>query len=180
MARKTTAQLIAEIAALFPDNTTGLITPASLRTSLTNICDSFTDAYGAMQGLPGVVQALTATVAKLVVFDTVLRTSAEVTPSATNDNVTVSALADYAFEFTCTVAGANNEVVRLVMRVDGVETPWTFQTTLSVSNTAEMSFSGIIVAIPAGGVVDVGVSSTSGNQSPTFSQNVLIMHDIQQ
>jgi hypothetical protein len=180
MARKTTAQLLAEIVALFPDNTTGFITPLALRTSLTNICESFTDAYGALQGLPTVGQALTATVAKLAAFDTILITTPEVTPSAVNDNMVLGATAGYAFEFTTSLNGPNNTVVRFVARKNGIETVWTFQATLTGGgNTAEVSFSGFINAV-ATDVIDIAVSSLTGNATVNFAQNSFVVHDVQQ
>ena len=180
MARKTTAQLLAEIAALFPDNTTALITPAAVRTSLQNICESFTDAYGALQGLPVVPLALTASVIKLAVFDAVLTTTPEVTPSAANDNFVVGAAAGYYFDFTTTVTGTNNQVLRFVARKNAIETVWTYQATITGGgNTAEISFSGFIQAV-ATDVIDMAVSSLSGNTTPNFSQSYFVMHDVQQ
>lgn len=52
MARKTIVELLAEIGTLFPDNTSGAITPAKLRQFLNDFVDTMTPAYGALS-IPG-------------------------------------------------------------------------------------------------------------------------------
>lgn len=180
MARKTTAALLAELLVLFPDNNTELITPAALRTSLTNIIESFTDAYGIMTGLGDVILALTATNVRFGAFSVVDRQSPEVTPSAAVDTVTVNYTGYYEFDFTTTCTGPNNAVTRYVLRVNGIESIWATQMVNSGTGfTSEINLVGLL-NLNAGDVLDVGVSSPSGSQNPTFSNSSIIVHDIQQ
>ena len=57
MARKTMVELLAEISANFPNNTTQLISPAKLREFCTDFVDSVTVSYGILSS-PSLVQVV--------------------------------------------------------------------------------------------------------------------------
>jgi hypothetical protein len=147
---------------------------------LTNIVESFTDAYGIMTRTPTTALALTAAVVPFTVFDTVNKSTPEVTPSAASDTVGLNVTADFQFDFTTSVSGPNNATTRFVIRVNGVETIWVAQATnVGVGNTSEVSMSGLITA-NAGSSLDIGVSSLTGNQTANFINTSLIVNDVQQ
>lgn len=181
MTRKTTTQLLAEIQALFPDNNTGLISPNDLRTSLTNICDSFTPAFGALRGVPAVVANLTTTPAKLLLFDELVATSPGVVEAnVANDEIVAVVASIMQFSVTASLSGTNNADVQIELRRNGTPTLWlALQTTTGAANRVEMSLSGYISA-NAGDVFTVYGSVLTGTSSTTFYNNALIMETVQQ
>lgn len=65
MTRKTLSQCAVDAAALFPDNSTGLISPADLRSVVQDLLDSLNPAAAMAYGAPNTATAMTATPARL-------------------------------------------------------------------------------------------------------------------
>lgn len=180
MARKTTAELLAEIAALLPDNTTELITPADVRTCLNNICESFTPAFGVIRGVPGVPVTLTTTPAKLAIFDEVVATSPELVAEPANDRIVAAKAGYYLFNFTSSIAGSNNSDVQIELRRNGSPTLWyALQTTTGAANRAEITLQGYTQAVADGDVFEIYANVLTGTDDATFSANQLLLETIQ-
>jgi len=181
MAIKTTAQLIAEIAALFPDNNTELITPAAVRLSLGNIVDSMTPSFGALRGVTPVVAALTTVPVQLNIFDTVIvSTPGQLVASAVADNIITVVGNIVQFSFTISMAGANNSDVQVELRRNGVATGWlALQTTLGAANRVVMTLAGYTVA-GSGDIYTLWGSVLAGADNVTMSASAFIMQRVQQ
>lgn len=180
MARKTTAELLAEIAALLPDNTTELISPADVRTCLNDICESFTPAFGVLRGVPGVVVNLTTTPQKLAIFDEAIATSPELVADPALDQITATKAGYFTFSFTASLSGGNNSDVQVELRRNGTPTLWlALQTTTGAANRVEISLAGYTQAVADGDIFTVYGSVLSGTDACTFSGNQLLLETIQ-
>ena len=88
MTRKTIAELTAEIATLFADNTSGAITPADLREFCTDFVDTMTPAYGVLS-IPGPLGATVGLTDQLMVWSsTYIAQSPEYTTDPATGKIT--------------------------------------------------------------------------------------------
>ena len=180
MPRKTTAELLAQIATLLPDNTTELISPADVRACLNDICDSFTPAFGVLRGVAGVVVNLTATPQKLPIFAEVVATSPELVADLANSRITATKAGVFTFSFTASLAGANNSDVQVELRRNGTPTLWiALQMTTGTANRVEISLAGYTQALADGDYFEVYGNVLTGTDSCTFSGNQLLLETIQ-
>lgn len=136
MARKTMVQLLAEIVAAFPDNNAGAITPAALRSFLTDFVDSISPAYGAFSTTAGAVIPLTNTPSRLPFQAVVVAQLPEFTLSAPaqgqitrNDGEATNTIT-----FQIDFAAANNSVVTFRVYKNGVGTSYTAVRTSTGAN----------------------------------------------
>lgn len=177
--RKTSDALRAEVLANFPDNTTGLITPAAVRQMFEDIIDSFTQAWGILQGSPGVATALTTTPTKLSIFDTVFATSPELAADATTDSITATLGGYFSFNVTVSMAGDNNADIELALYRDGAPTIWvSLTTTTGAANRAELTLEGFTQGNP-GSVFELYARTLTGTANVTFSLNQFLMSTVQ-
>ena len=126
MPRKSGTQILADINSVIVDNVTGLITPAAMRTLLTNFCESVI-AYGKIvaRTTAGSVTATASGVA--FPFTTEVGSNPYFTATLPNGVITVSDPTTPQFmRFSFVVQGTlpNNADVRFVVKKNNVDTPW--------------------------------------------------------
>lgn len=125
MARKSINELIAQVAADFPDNVTGLITPAKLRQFFNDFLATMSPAYGYLSLVGPVSQTVGTAWVLLGVFDTAFDSdSSQTTASATTDTISRAERGTSNFEFNIDFACANNVSVDFALYKDGAPTPW--------------------------------------------------------
>jgi hypothetical protein len=148
MARKSMVELLAELTTQFPDNTTGLITPATVRNYFTNLINAIRPAYALLDRSAGVTQALTVAPAPLV-FTTSDVTSAlgEYTANAAVGRITHLIPGTVRFTFTADLLPPANQTrtVTFTLYKGGVATPWRQSITTTASGVTEsISFMAIL------------------------------------
>ena len=125
MARKSIAELAAQATADFPDNVTGLITPAKLRQFCLDFLAAIAPAYGYLTVLGPVSQTIGTAWVLLGVFDTAYDSDpSQTTSNATSDTITRAERGASQFEFNIDFACANNVSVDFALYKDGAITPW--------------------------------------------------------
>ena len=137
MARRSLAELNAEAQTSFADNNTGAITPALLRTFVTDFVDTMAPAYGAIQINTPQIKSLT-TVDQLLDGYTDYNSTAGTFLNAPATGEVTQVLngrpgCSTRFTFSCDVQGGNNADVTFTVYVNG--SPTTFAVTASTSGT---------------------------------------------
>jgi len=129
MPRKSFVELTNELLTSFPDNTTGLITPAGLRAYLTNFLDAIRPAYG-------IISRETANVQSLGLLDTPLifevgsvSTVPDYTVTPASGTVTRLAAGTTRLTFTSTIDAAVGRIITVTLYKNGVATPWRISAT---------------------------------------------------
>jgi hypothetical protein len=153
MARKSIVELIAEANANFPDNTTGLITPAKLRTFVVDFLNAVSPAYGYLQ-LVGPASQTFNLASSLMVFTTATDSDPSQTTSAVPaSTVTRAEVGVATIVFTTNVACATNRFIKFTLFKNGVATPWSVTATGGgAANPVAVSMSAVDPA-PAPGAV---------------------------
>ena len=125
MARKTIAELIAEIGTLFADNTSGAITPAKLRSFLTDFVDTMTPAYGAI-AITGPLAATVGVADQLMVWQSsYIAQNPEFTTDAATGKVTRNqTVVSNRIAINVDVELAANRELTATLYKNGVATTW--------------------------------------------------------
>jgi hypothetical protein len=177
MARKTIAQLLADVNAEFPDNTTGAITPAIIRSFFDALIESFAPAYAYLtretpQSL-GVVGAVPVVIGNLngPGFAQLPEWTRDMLMGSITSPGTDPAAAVLAVQATLEFAA--NDAVELEIFVNGSPSGYMKQATAGegagAANPVSVSFGGL-VAVPAGPTqYDVRIRSLVGNVSPVVN-----------
>jgi hypothetical protein len=155
-------ELLAQADATIEDNTTGAITPADVRNMFKDFLDTIAPAYGAIS-LPTASKALSPTPSAITPFTSVVQQTANVyLASAANGNVRrlintagIAGATDFVV-ISGTIAGGNNNTVRLTLYKNGAPTPYT----TSVTCTGAGDFQGFNLA---------GITYTDGAQDATYA-----------
>lgn len=171
MTRKFLVPLRTEIATLIPDNTTGLVSPADVRTMLTDVLDSAinSDAWYAS----GTLSAAFPITAVGAIPPAPSPQSGNEAPTlvVVNPGTRVFTVGAPGVGFSllvtcnCTVGAANNTDMSLEMFVNGIASIFSAEITgTGVGNPATMSFVGYIAHAVAG-TIDMRLKSLTGNVS---------------
>ena len=125
MARKTIVELLAEINALFADNTSGAITPAKLRQFQTDFVDTMTPAYGALS-IPGPLAATVGIVDQLMVWSAtyVAQAPEYTTDPATGKITRAQTITSNRISVNIDVDLAANRELTATLYKNGVPTVW--------------------------------------------------------
>jgi len=158
MTIKSIAELLLQADTTLEDNTSGNITPSDLRAMIKDFLDTVSPAYGAIQMSTGTF-ALSAAATVLSPFSSVLQATADYYQSSAA-NGTVKRLINTAglagatdfLIVTGTVAGPNNNNVRLELYKNGVATGYV----TSVTCTGAGDYQGFNIA---------GITYTGGNDA---------------
>ena len=131
MARKSFVQLQQDLLTAFPDNITGLITPAILRGFLDSFLQAIRPAYGLVSRPNATAQVVTSTDAPLV-FDSgyVSDVPDFVATPATGTLQRVDA-GTTRMTLNATMEGANGRLVSMTLYKNGVPTAWKASVTLA-------------------------------------------------
>jgi hypothetical protein len=176
MARKSFQELLAELSVDFPDNTTGLITPAKVRTYFTNLLNATIPAYAILDRRTGATQAITTTDAPLVFTSAdIAKANGEMTADAAVGRISRIDKGTTRFDFTADLLEATNATRTLTFTLyrGAVPTVWAQSVTLtSNAQTESLTFS-LIVTDPSATDYSMRVRS-SANETVTFSNMALV------
>lgn len=181
MTIRSILELLAEADANLPDNTTGQISPADVRTLIKDFLDTVSPAYGVISATSS-VEALTATPAVISPFTAILAaTAGYFTANLTNGSVTrpLNGIAGASVRLTANgdVAGANNTAVTVTLYKNGAATP--FKTTVATrgaANPVSFNIAGLTYN-DTDAVYDLR-AATDTNGSYTFSNVLLLCEDV--
>jgi hypothetical protein len=144
MARKSFIQLSADLLVDFPDNITGLITPAIVRAYFQKVFDAIRPAYGLLSRTTPNAQTLQLTDAP-VVFETgyVSDVPDYTTTPATGVLQRLEA-GTTTINLNCSVEGTAGRIVTITLYKNGVATPWKGSATLGgVGKPVEIAFTAL-------------------------------------
>jgi hypothetical protein len=175
MARKTIAELLAEVQANFPDNNTGAITPAIIRAFFNDLIESFGPAFaiasrqtplplGVVGAAPVVIPNYNGIGAAQAPWTIAAGLGTLTWPDFPNAaNVTVQA----------TLELAANDAVELELYVNGTPTGYIKQAVAGegagAGNPVSVTFGGIVTNKSSASIYDVRIRSLVGNASPTLN-----------
>jgi hypothetical protein len=169
MTRKFLVPLRTEIATLIPDNTTGLVSPADVRTMLTDVLDSAvnSDAFYASNTVsPGfaITNAGAIPPAPSPVSSVEAPTFVNVDPGTRVFAVGAPCVGfSLLVQCQCTVGAPNNVDMSLELFASGISTIFSAEITgTGTGNPATMSFSAYIQHAVAG-TLDMRLRSLTGN-----------------
>lgn len=175
MARKSFNELTAQAIADFPDNVTGLITPAKLRQFCLDFLTAITPAYGVLQRTTPNTQTVGTTDA-LVVFDTAQDSDpAQTTSAVPASTITRAEKGSSEININLDIETAANREVTLTLYKDGAATP--FRVTTSGRGTGSPVGVGLIAfdyADPAA-VYDLRAKTDQAGTSVIFSNGVMLL-----
>lgn len=124
MARKSILELIAQATADFPDNVTGLVTPAKLRNWAIDFLNSIAPSYGYLLLTGPTTQTFGLTPA-LVVFQTAYDSDpAQTTSAVPASTVTRAEKGTSTINFTMDLETNNGRFITFTLFKNGVATPW--------------------------------------------------------
>jgi hypothetical protein len=151
MARKSINELIAQANADFPDNVTGLITPAKLRQFCLDFLAAISPAYGYLAAVGPLSQTFN-TAPSVVSFDTAYDSDpSQTTSNATADTVSRAERGTSTINFSVDVALANNIGLTFTIYKQGVATPWSISAVgRGIANPVSIALTAIDYADPAG------------------------------
>jgi hypothetical protein len=177
MPRLSMTQLQALVDADFPDNTTRIITPATMRSFLHDFLDTMTPAYCAVTRAVAQAFALTTTPQAVTYTASVTVQAPEWSANLVSGVMSRSEAATTRFTFTADMALAANRLVILTLYVNGIATAWrqTLQGTGATSPDS-VTFSGINYA-SAAATYEVR-ASVDVNTTVTFSNVELVLENV--
>lgn len=150
MARKSIVELIAQATADFPDNATGLITPAKLRGWAIDFLNAISPTYSYLHA-NGPLQQTFGPVPVLVAFDTASNSlPSEMVAAVPASTITRTDRGTVRFDLTIDFECQTNRFVTFIVYKNGVATTWK-QTGngAGAGNPVSVSLSGIDYADPA-------------------------------
>lgn len=125
MARKSILELIAQATADFPDNVTGLITPAKLRTWAIDFLNAISPAYGVLRIATGTTNQTFGLTPALFVFTSASDSDPSQTTSAVPaSTITRAERGTSEINFTCDIETNNGRFITFTLFKNGVATPW--------------------------------------------------------
>jgi len=176
MARKSVVELVAQATADFPDNVTGLITPAKLRQFVIDFLTSFSPAYGYLQ-LPGPTSQVLNIAPSLLVF----ATATDSDPSQTTSIVPASTVTRTekgvaTIVFTCDFACQVGRFITFTLFKNGVATPWRVTNTGGgLANPLAVSLTAIDPATSPGAVYDIRATAEANGISTTLTNGFFVV-----
>jgi len=129
MPRKSFVELANELVVDFPDNVTGAITPAILRTYFNNFLDAIRPAYGIISRETPAVQVLGVADVPLIFEVGSVSTVPDYTVTPASGTVTRLAAGTTRLTFTTTIDTAVGRIITVTLYKNGVATPWRISAT---------------------------------------------------
>jgi len=181
MARKTIAELLAAVNADFPDNNTGVITPAIIRSFFSALIDAFAPAFAYLtrdtpQSL-GVVGLFPVVIGNLngvgfaqspewtrdMSAGTITSPDGGPTAALINVQATMELAANDAVELEIFVNGAASGYIKQAVAGEGG----------GAANPVSVTFGGVVALLTGPVTFDVRIRSLMGNASPTVNYMAL-------
>ena len=178
MTRKTIVELIAGVAASFPDNSVGAITPLLLRTFLNNFLDTMRPSYGAAS-LTSLTVGLTATDAGFAWGTVVAAQAPDYTVALATGIITrAGGPASATVQFSIDVVSPNNTITVFTLYIDGVATPWAVSnTSTNTSDVQSYAMSALNYSANANPTYQIR-ARTNGVNTVTLSNGVVVVQNV--
>jgi len=178
MPRMSLSEVLASAAAKFPDNTTGLITPAVLRQWVQDIVYAIRPAYGVISRTAPISQALTTVPAPIVMDAQYISDVPDYTCAPALGRITRTEAGVTRLNFTADVAGvAATRTITFTINENGTPTVWRQSlTTAGTGNTESLAFSAIIEGT---GLTNFDImASIDTNSAITFSNMAFVAETV--
>lgn len=179
--RKSTQELLTEITSQLPDNTSGAITPAVLRSVLNDIVLASQPAYGYLQQSPNLAVTLGLTPLQ-VSFQTEFESLAgQITATAgATANVSPVYEGTTLFEFTADFEAPNGRFITFTLYKDGAPTTWRVTGNgAGAGNPVAVAFSAIDYSTAPDAVYSIRAAAETNGTNVTLS-NMVLLASIQQ
>jgi hypothetical protein len=124
MPRKSITELIAQANADFPDNVTGLVTPAKLRTWAIDFLNSISPAYGYLTKQNPSAQTLGLTPALITFTGAFDSDPSQTTSAVPASTITRAEKGTSTFQFSADFECQNGRFITFTLFKNGVATPW--------------------------------------------------------
>jgi hypothetical protein len=145
MARKSFVQLQADLLTAFPDNITGLITPAILRNYLNNFLEAIRPAYGLLSRTTPNAQTLQLADAPIVFETGYVSDVPDFTTTPATGTATRLAAGSTSVNFNCSAEGTAGRIVTVTFYKNGVATSWRGSGTLGgAGKPVEIAFTALV------------------------------------
>ena len=168
-------ECIAALAALIPDNVTQLVTPASVRSAITNIINAIYPASGYMTQIPNRSYAANI-LPRLMIYDaSTLSPQVDYTLNIANGQALRLEKGTTAFEYNADVIAPNNTTITFTLFKNNVATLWAQSVTgTGNGNPQSVSFSGFDYSSTPNTVYEIRVSAESNNTAITVNNSVFL------
>lgn len=175
MARKSILELIAQATADFPDNVTGLVTPAKLRNWAIDFLNSIAPSYGYLT-LTGPTTQTFGLTSALVVFQTAYDSDpAQTTSVIPASTVTRAEKGTSTINFTMDLETNNGRFITFTLFKNGVATLWRVTGNGSgAGNPVSVALTAVDYADPAA-VYSIQATAEVNGTSVTLSNGVLVV-----
>ena len=175
MSRKSITELTAQAIASFPDNTTGLITPALLRSMFEDFLNAIRPAYGICQKTAPQTVNLGLTPVAIAYTTATSSDINQATASAPLGTVARTERGTSTINFTMDVEAPTNRFITATLYKDGVATPWRITVNgAGTGNPVGMALTAIDYADPAA-TYEVRLSAETDGVTTTINNGALIV-----
>jgi hypothetical protein len=168
MARRFLDDIRADIATLLPDNTSGLITPAIVRSILTDIVDSEYSDEGGMTGGEVLGVTVTGTPTPLSIFNTEIGAlPGFITPNSGAGTITCSSTAGFTYSVygVITFEADNNEPITLNITTDGIpRSVFSTGTGRGPGRPITLLVEGLVLSTPPNAVMQLTLNSDGSTE----------------
>ena len=175
MPRKSIVELTAQAAASFPDNVTGLITPAALRTFCEDFLNAIRPAYGICQKTAPQTVNLGLTPVAIAYTTATSSDINQATASAPNGTVARTERGTSTINWTMDIECATNRFITATLFKDGVATLWRITVNgAGTGNPVGMALTAVDYADPAA-TYEVRLSAEADGVTTTINNGALIV-----
>ena len=175
MPRKSIVELTAQAAASFPDNVTGLITPAALRTFCEDFLNAIRPAYGICQKTAPQTVNLGLTPVAIAYTTATSSDINQLTASAATGAISRYERGTATINFTMDVECATNRFITATLFKNGVATTWRITVNgAGAGNPVGMAFTAVDYADPAASY-DVRLSAEAAGVSTIINNGAFLL-----
>lgn len=175
MPRKSIVELTAQAAASFPDNVTGLITPAALRSMFEDFLNAIRPAYGICQKTAPQTVNLGLTPVAIAYTTATSSDINQLTASAATGAISRYERGTSTINFTMDVECQTNRFITATLYKDGVATTWRITVNgAGTGNPVGMALTAIDYADPAA-TYEVRMSAETAGTSTILSNGALVL-----
>lgn len=169
MARKSFVQLEAELTTVFPDNITGLITPAILRSYFIEFLHAIRPAYGLLSRTTPNAQTLQLADAPVVFESSQVSDVPDYSATPATGVLNRLEAGSTAINFNCSVEGPTGRIVTVTLYKNGVTTAWKGSATLQ-GNTKPVEIAFVALNYEGGAAAyQIQAKCDTGGTSVIFS-----------
>lgn len=175
MPRKSIVELTAQSLSSFPDNNTGAITPALLRTMFEDFLHAIAPAYGVCQKTAPQTVSLGTTPLAIAYTTASSSDINQLTASAPLGKISRAERGTSTINFTMDIECAANRFISATLFKNGVATPWrTSMNGAGTGNPVSMAITAIDYADPQA-EYEVRMSAEQANVSTILSNGALLL-----